>query len=169
MWDLLGKLSVAATLATAAWAAGSAVYSWYTSASLPFIGSLKLHASFFSLLACILTSLAIVGIARLVPDQVRRLLPRNRLHDLAPEARRLRSELENVEGEQWPPLHVDGEIVERLFTLQRQLTGLGIKSPDMRARNSWLFWLPLVASWAETKSLRSARKNEPSSLDEPTG
>ena len=59
--------------------------------------------------------------------------------------------------------------VELLFTLQRRLTGLGIKSPDMTACNSWLFWLPLVASWAETKSLRVARKKEPPSLDEPAG
>ena len=87
-------------------------------------------------------------------------LPRNRFHDLTEEARHLSSmfetRLEKVNG-QWSA--VDPEFRERILTLKSRLDDLKVPAPSIDDFDpvEWYFWLPHLASWADTKNLYEAR------------
>ena len=158
MRNLIAKIvTVAGLFGVDVWAVWAYVQSLRASTPLRLIGPAELHPPFFLLLACVAVPVSVAVGAVLFWSQARRLVPHNRFHDLAPEARALYSALMHVGG-RWPEISEHGDLVERILTLTRRLNRLSIIVPKVNERAEWMFWLPLIASWAETRSLRIARR-----------
>ena len=88
-------------------------------------------------------------------------LPSNRFHDLAEEARNLSKMFEtglDKVGGNWTA--VDPELRERILTFKSRLNDLRVPTPSLEddfEPVEWYFWLPQLASWADTKNLYEAR------------
>ena len=123
--------------------------------SLTVIGDLKLHDSFFLLVACMVIPVTIAISLSLFWENIRRCLPHNRFNALAPEIEKVAKLLEeqnpNLEPGPWT-----FDLGRSVRILATRLKALGIKLPKTDAR-TWHLWLQRMAHWAETKNLKTAR------------
>ena len=148
-------VTVASLFGIDVWSVWTFVQTLRSSVPMRVVGSIDLHPPFFLLLACVATPVTVAVAAALFWDQARRLLPRNRFHDLAPDIRELPANLAVME-ELLPSDHA--RILEQTLALRYRLERLGIEAPPFRDHDKWLTWRPLMAAWAETKNIRAARK-----------
>ena len=139
-----------------------------SSAPVKVIGSVDLHPPFFLLLVCIAIPVSVGVSAGLFWSQLRRVSPRNRFHDLAPDIRALNNAADDAGADYWLALSGQGRTIERLFTLGQRLNKLGIPTPRAGDHEAWMMWLPMLAAYAETRNLRAARTIPLPNSTEPT-
>ena len=89
-------------------------------------------------------------------EQIRVRLPRNKLHALYKDVRRLKFALLALHDETKDPSFTT-DVSEQIASLSYKLDSLGIPRPAPYDRVIWIHWLAELAAWAHTKNIKAAR------------
>ena len=119
----------------------------------------------FEPMAWFFGTLFLISLALVSVRFVWSMVPANKFHGLSNDARELYDRFNrDVRYDEERERHyiAEPDTRRRVFTLKQRLDDLRIPTPSLNYFDfgEWYFWLPRLASWAETKNLYEARNHK---------